>query len=133
MQTNFPEKFNPGGEQARNFITYIFEMGDFKIMISARRVIENGKLKYEDIVYNIVFMGRVLNITDEKKVLFFESVFSKVSGLDKLAAVDYLTDDVTKSKLKVVHFHKPILSIEGEFGLHKKVKPKVQNQSQNQD
>lgn len=117
MENDFPSSFNPSELNERNFITYIFEMGDYKIMVSARKVLKDGNFDFEDIVYNIVYKGKVLKVKDEKKIFFFESKFSKVSGLDKLAAIDFKVDDITKTKLKVIQFHRPVLSIDGKFGL----------------
>jgi hypothetical protein len=95
METEFPDNFNPGGDSDRNFASFIFEMGDYKVMISARVVLSDGKLKYEDTIYNLIYKGRVLKIQDFKHFFFFESVFSKISGLDKLGAINFKQDDIS--------------------------------------
>jgi hypothetical protein len=92
--------------------TYIFELGDYKLIASASPIQEKDQqLTWKNIQYTMAYKGKILPLTLKPELVFFHSKFSKISGLDQLVAILYNKTDVDSSVMKRVKFLKPQVKI----------------------
>lgn len=61
METFFPKDFTPVRVNGRLYLTYIFEMNQYKLMVSARATEEDN---FDNVSYYLIFKGKVLKTYD---------------------------------------------------------------------
>lgn len=68
METFFPKDFTPVKVNGRLYLTYIFEMNQYKLMVSAR---DAGDETFDNISYFLIYKGKVLKTVDLEGNFFF--------------------------------------------------------------
>jgi hypothetical protein len=61
METFFPKDFTPVKVNGIIFMTYVFEMNQYKLMVSAKSTSEEA---FDNVSYFLIYKGRVLKTND---------------------------------------------------------------------